>query len=952
MKLLFTLLLCAMICTAGAQEKLIRGRLTDDSGAPMPGVNIVIKGTDIGTTTDADGNYTITAPIGSTLVFSFIGMTTKEILVKGDGAKKARPKAPTHAAPAPNKNILPVPAHFPVDSVPPKVPGVAVLNAETPRYSGTAPNAADIRAIKRIGNQYYLRRYPSGESAAFDVQFTTSIGIEKITQLPALQNDFAQGRPQGGKLEWRGPDQQEIFSWGPLLRTLEFDGEIYPFDQHGKLTPAGTGNGVAAVAYPSLTLFRTGVANTNELKLLRRTRRDGQLQFVAETQNRHGVIPGTSYNRYNFLLSARKIQLHDNLSIGSSVNYNQSRGQLLPRGANTASIVGSILRTPVSFDNGNGLNSKAAYENPNAYFLSDGSMRSHAPGLIDNPYALVSALPDEENLRRMIGSADLNYSHGHFSLIGSLTYDHQINESTFGIPIYFSGYPEGRITHRQDRQTAINSGITTGYSFIMNRSNLKMNLTFQNQHLERDLDRKDGFRFQPDEHLSYEAGDSSVNRVRSIVRNVQEILFNGVFNYHGILNFKFSNRAYFSTTAESGAYRNFFPGAGLRIDLSDIIQINPRISIFSSASRNIQEGSLLYSDWAYASTHMSAASYSSHYEASELLFPDGLSPETEQKFESGLDFQHRNIDFSMTYYNNVTKDFIIPVHNGLEFEMRNAATIRNEGFQIKAGYERNYWSEVNYGISVIWEKYNNQVLDLTGSEDFLPIAGFNGIQTVLAEGKPVGTIYGSTWKRNEAGQKIIGADGFPLVDLQPRAIGNPLPDWKLAWNGFVSAYGLKLSFAFEYRHGGQIYNGTQAALDYTGRSIKSGTERSITNYVFEGVTEAGNVNTTPVTFSDPGRPIEENRWVRYGFSGVGEEYIEDASMLRLTDLSLSYSILRRNRSINEIRVALIGQNLLLVTPYSGVDPASKLFNYANGSGLDLFNQPSTRSYSLQITIKL
>lgn len=951
MKLLFTFLLCAILCSAGAQDKLIRGRLTDDAGAPMPGVNVVIKGTDIGTTTDADGNYSIKAPVGSTLVFSFIGMQTREILVTGDGAKKPKPTAPGSNRTI--KNSIRVPASFPSDSTAPKIEGVAVLNTETPRYSGNAPNAGDIRSIKKIGNQYYIRRYRSVGNPGLSVQFTTSFGIEKITRLPGLQNEFAQGRPQGGKLEWIGPDQGEIFSWGPLLRTLEFDGEIYPFDQHGKLTASGNGNGVAAITYPSLTLFKNGFSNTNELKLIRHTRNNGELQFVAETQNRQGVIPGTRYNRYNFLIGARKIRVHDNLSLGSSLNYNQSTGRLLPRGANTASIIGSILRTPVSFANTNGLSSAAAYENPNAYFLSDGSMRSHAPGIVDNPYALVSTLPDDETLRRMIGSADFNYSLHHFSLIGSLTYDHQENESSFGIPVHFSGYPQGKATQRHDRQTSINSGLTAGYTFFLNGSNLKMNLTLQNQYVERTLDRNDGFRFQPGEQLHFSAADSSVYRTRSIDRNIQEILFNGVFNYQGLLNFRFSNRAYFSTTAESSAFKNFFPAAGLRIDLSEFLQISPTISVFSSASRNIQEGSLLYSDWAYASTRMNPAAYASFYEDQEIFFTDGLFPETEQKFESGVNFQEQGATLSMTYYNNVTKDFIVPVYNGSGFQMRNAATIRNEGLQVKAGYENEYWSEVSFGISLIWEKYNNRAIHIAANEEYLPIAGFDGIQTVLAKGKPVGAIYGSTWKRNEAGQKIIGADGFPLIDLQSRAIGNPLPDWKLAWNGFVSRRGLKLSFAFDYRHGGQVYNGTRAALDYTGRSITSATERSITNYIFEGVTEGGDMNTTPVTFADPAKPVEENRWVRYGFSGVGEEYIEDASFLRLSDLSLSYSIERsRDRTIREIRIGLIGQNLLLVTPYSGVDPASKLFNYANGSGLDLFNQPSTRSYSLQITIKL
>lgn len=60
----------------------VSGRVTDDEGLPLPGVNVIIKGTTIGTTTDVDGRYTIdVAGENATLVFSFIGFTTQEVVV-------------------------------------------------------------------------------------------------------------------------------------------------------------------------------------------------------------------------------------------------------------------------------------------------------------------------------------------------------------------------------------------------------------------------------------------------------------------------------------------------------------------------------------------------------------------------------------------------------------------------------------------------------------------------------------------------------------------------------------------------------------------------------------------------------------------------------------------------------------------------------------------------------
>jgi len=70
--------------TQQPQKKVISGTVRDSKGVSLPGVNVVVKGTTIGTVTDSDGNYTIASvPTIATLVFSFIGMQTKEIAVEG-----------------------------------------------------------------------------------------------------------------------------------------------------------------------------------------------------------------------------------------------------------------------------------------------------------------------------------------------------------------------------------------------------------------------------------------------------------------------------------------------------------------------------------------------------------------------------------------------------------------------------------------------------------------------------------------------------------------------------------------------------------------------------------------------------------------------------------------------------------------------------------------------------
>ena len=89
MKKKFRWVLCLFLITginAFAQEKTINGVITDETGIPLPGVNILVKGTTNGTQSDFDGNYTIQVNSGQSLMYSYLGQKTVERTVDPSSA--------------------------------------------------------------------------------------------------------------------------------------------------------------------------------------------------------------------------------------------------------------------------------------------------------------------------------------------------------------------------------------------------------------------------------------------------------------------------------------------------------------------------------------------------------------------------------------------------------------------------------------------------------------------------------------------------------------------------------------------------------------------------------------------------------------------------------------------------------------------------------------------------
>jgi hypothetical protein len=956
----FTIVILFVACfSLSAQERTISGVLTSsDDGSPLPGINIVVKGTDVGTTTDINGYYSIKVPVGSTLVFSFVGMQTREVVVTEDNLKPVKSTTRQNDAGQKRKtnNLPPIPRSLYKDSVYQDGTGIAVLTEKTPTYN-TLPSSdpATTRQIRKRGNTYHLKTDSDpAQWRDYAVQFSTSMAIEQINKLPSFQNDFAQGRTDGNKIQWSGADQGEIFSWGPLLRTLEFDGSNYLFDKNGKLVPSGSGDGKAANTYNALPLFKTGFTNSNEIIVTIPARRFARFTFDLEQRTRSGIIPNSRYGKLNVGASVRNLRIVEGVSASASLYYNTSGGNLVNRGANLATIVGAVYRTPNTFDNANGLSPKEARSVATSYQFEDGSKRSHAPGIADNPYGLVNDLPDTEELQRIIATTNLKYStDSPFDVVFNGSLDKQNNTTTFGIPPGYSGSPDGRLTNRRDDQTFANSILTASYSYEHFDGNLKLTLSHHADYTRRELNREDGHRFIDGSYgdMNYAASSRSMHKY--LTRTTQEIVFNAQYERYNWINARLANRIYFSNTLNNKPFTNLFPSGSLSFDLAEPLSMSvDEMKLYATMSRTIREAPLLYSSWSYGSTTLPVEEYATFYEANELTFSNNIVPEIERKFEVGLKLQSGGFNADVSYFNNRTENFVAPVSTSEGFDLQNVARIKNYGGAISAGYF-GYILNGHWGTDLKWTKYNSVVEEIYTPDDWIAVAGFQNVHTVLAVGQPTGSIYGTSYVRNDEGKKVIGADGFPLKDNNLKMIGNPIPDWNLGWSTFIQLNQFRFSWLLDIKKGGDVWNGTNAVLDYIGRSSNTGEHRNTSNYVFEGEDINGTNNVTPVSFYDPAKPISDSRWVRYGWDGIGEDYIEDASWIRLSELVLSYELSRpRNATIKNIKISLIGRNLFLITPYTGVDPSSNLFGYTTGSGLDLFNTPSVRSYSAQFTIQI
>ena len=92
-KMLKAMFLCILMVVSSSlfAQNIVTGSVKDDTGQTLPGVSVVVKGSTAGTVTDIDGKFSLQAPANGTLVFSFVGMQSKEVNIAGQRKINVQP---------------------------------------------------------------------------------------------------------------------------------------------------------------------------------------------------------------------------------------------------------------------------------------------------------------------------------------------------------------------------------------------------------------------------------------------------------------------------------------------------------------------------------------------------------------------------------------------------------------------------------------------------------------------------------------------------------------------------------------------------------------------------------------------------------------------------------------------------------------------------------------------
>ncbi|MDH6307164.1 TonB-linked SusC/RagA family outer membrane protein [Dysgonomonas sp. PFB1-18] len=741
----------------------------------------------------------------------------------------------------------------------------------------------------------------------YSIAFSSSFSVDNPNRLPDMQSQYAQGRPVDGTPVWN--KDNETFSWGPSVSSAN------------------------APIYDAYDVFETGYTAKNHLTL---TRRNENLHYTLRLGNntQHGFIPESKQNEtvIGFKLGS---QWSNKLDFDIDFGYRNINGNRLQRGYNMSGFMQGVLLTPPTFDN-------------KTSTLSDGSQR-RAGDATDNPYWTSDNNPFKDETNRFTGNANLKYK-----LINNLSLNYQINgdylfgDSKTALNVGSAYIPTGHIMNRNEKFKSLQSRFFAKYDKNWDHLTLDAMAGYEYNYSKRTIERIDGYDLaQSGDYNILNATDIELYN-RLFRRHSNAVFGKASVNYRQKFILEAAMRGEWSSVSDKALLS---PSVGIATNLHEMFNSDlvSYLTLRANISRADKETPLYLDPVYFNSAVYNLNTTSQHFESREIILPDDLAPERILSYNIGTDvgLWNNRVSLAASLYWKKGKDQLLPVQiSESSLQLENSGSFRTHGFEIELGAYPVRNRNFSWQTRLVFARERNKVTNLGGRK--LMLSGIEDAAGSYAiEGQPLGVLYGTVYKRDDQGRMIIGNDGFPVKSDEQQVIGNPNPDWQMSWSNTLTFKNFTLSMLFDYRKGGEIWNGTRNTMNYYGTSQYSADHRNTTNYVFPGVLENGQANNIPVSFY--GDNLNENRWVRYGQYGIGEDGIEDASYIKLREISLGYRIpLNLLRKRSWLKVSVHATNILLYSKYKGVDPETNLTGSSNGFGLDYFNVPGTRSIGMSL----
>ena len=1005
-----TLFLVFLVQLTYAQNKMVSGTITDDSGLPLPGVNVIKKGSSSGTQSDFDGKYAVKVTPGDILYFSFVGFTNQEItisnqsiiniqmeqdtaeldevVVVGLGQSKKSSNLIYSVSVVDTKEIVKSNEPNLINALAGKSTGIQINNSSGLAGSSSRVVIRGVSSLNYDNNPLYVidgipvsnqenQVDPSDlDQALFfgsNSNGTVDIAPDQIKSMSILKGAAASAiygsRGANGVIiieTIKGKkDASPTFNFRstttlssiiePKFQEIYAQGREGNFlsGEPGEQTSLSWGPRVEDIGVPTydrFDIFRDGVTYDNSVNV--RGGSTSSTYFASlSAYNQEGTVPTNTFDRYSFLVNS-SLDLGKKLKLSTKVNYINTINARPFEGNGLNSIMWTVAGLPITY---NLLPSTD----------QNGEQRLYRTNR-NNPYYILENSGNESTTNRYLPSLSLSY---------------QLNDwinlkTTLGLDQNFSS-----------SQIFENSGLvgtnTTGRLLLTERkfrdinsdAILTIDKNFSNKFTADYL--LGSSVFDQRNFTQYSQGTSFVVPGFYDLSNSQVLLTDEItskrriisafgqanFGYNNTLFLTVTGRNDWSSTLPINNNSFFYYSGSLGFDIAKVIdnkKILTRAMLKASYSRVGNDAPV------YATVTNFDKSNPSDGQRGNIDFPFRgigsfvssitlgnplLTPEFTNEVEVGADliFLKGKIGLELSYYSKKSENQI--------FEVPKPASTGFSSIFQNAGAVENKGIEIALNLTPVETTNFRWKLGINYSKnqsEVLELA--DGVESVRLAGF---TNPGIFIRKNEPYGVIWTTlykrdeNGTLLIDdegyPQLGEIGNAgsvIPDWTGGLTTSFKYKKLELSAVMDIRVGGNIYNLDEFYTTFYGTSILTANRQD--DVIIEGIQESnGQPNTTPIK-------RDFNFWRNFA---VDEEFVQKSDFIKLRNITLAYnlpsqSVDKIGLGLSNIALSFSGRNLWIKThdSFTGSDPELSLYGSGNGQGITNFQVPSNRSYSMSLNL--
>ncbi|CDF81046.1 TonB-dependent receptor [Formosa agariphila KMM 3901] len=770
-----------------------------------------------------------------------------------------------------------------------------------------------------------------GKDGALAVNFNSSFTVDNVTSLPELQSEY-QSKSVGQPIAENGR-VADAKSWGDKASGLSNDAKDF---------------------------FQTGFTSINALSLTAGNSK-AQTYFSYANTVGEGVIPENRLTRNNITLRETAAFFDNKIEVSASINLSDQRIWNRPTNGLYSNPLTAVYLNPVGI-------SRDMYKDKYEYFNTnlnqmDQYASSFDENIQQNPYWLINRSPSKDIAQRVLANVSVKYNvTENFALQSRGSYDKSF--FTFDKRQYAGTDPvnsgdNGRYVLEKTENTqqyidliaSYNKDLSENFSFsgLLGTSLTKYQLGDQ---ILLDSGR-DGVGLNYPNVFTI-ANFATTNNIKQSVlnREVQSVFGSLNLGYKDMLFLDVTGRSDWSSTlvhTDSNSF--FYPSVGLTAVLTEMFDMPDFISFAKVRGSYAEVGKDIP---VYATIPLNSINNTNTGIGTAPFAPiegETLEPERQKAYEIGTEWRFfgNRLGLDFTYYSTNTYNQIFyiqaePNPNGYAQNIVNAGEISNKGIELVLNGKPVVTDNFTWNTAINFAKNDNEVIavhpSLQNGEAIITARGVNGYEYSLIEGEDFGSIKARSLVRDENGTPIINSSGT-LLSTDFETVAHAQPDFTLGWNNSFEFGDFHFNFLIDGKFGGDVVSVTEAVNDKYGVSQASADARNNNGGMINVVDESGTASQ-----------IDAQTYYNAigGRDGMLGEYVYDATNISLRELSVGYKLNLNDSTIDNINFSLIANNLFFIYKDAPFDPNIAASTGMGLQGVDIYNQPSTRSIGLNVNI--